>query len=191
MGVTPVGSHFIGRIESLPTDSARSWVRDVFVLHVIGDVLYILMTVRTLARFVAELAWNLSYQSFIVMTWETDFFSFLCKFETRGWQACFCSSTFWRSEGKETLQDSGDLQRVSWGLIQWTWNILDTRHHQSLVIETDLRRRALPNTEKLYILVNNKVWKPRVANRKVGLTNGWNYLCCYSQLKIQQKLLYQ
>ena len=56
MGVTPVGSHFIGRIESLPTDSARSWVRDVFVLHVIGDVLYILMTVRTLARFVAELA---------------------------------------------------------------------------------------------------------------------------------------
>ena len=50
-----MGSHFVGRIESLSTDGAGRGVGDVFVLHVVGDVLDSLETVGTLARGVDKL----------------------------------------------------------------------------------------------------------------------------------------
>ena len=50
-----MGSHFVGGIESLSTDGAGRGVGDVFVLHVVGDVLDSLETVGTLARGVDKL----------------------------------------------------------------------------------------------------------------------------------------
>ena len=44
-----MSSHFVGRVESFPTDGAGRGVGDVFVLHVVGDVLHNLETVGTLA----------------------------------------------------------------------------------------------------------------------------------------------
>ena len=55
MRITPVGSHFVGGVESLPADGAGCGVGDVFVLHVVGDVLDSLETVGTLARGVDKL----------------------------------------------------------------------------------------------------------------------------------------
>ena len=56
MSITPMGSHFVGRVEGLSTDGAGSRVGDVFVLDVVGDVLDSLETVGTLARGVDKLA---------------------------------------------------------------------------------------------------------------------------------------
>ena len=56
--ITPVGSHFVGWVESLATDGAGRGVGDVFVLHVVGDVLDSLETVGTLTRGVDKLTWN-------------------------------------------------------------------------------------------------------------------------------------
>ena len=44
-----MSSHFVDGVESLPTDGAGRGVGDVFVLHVVGDVLHNLETVGTLA----------------------------------------------------------------------------------------------------------------------------------------------
>ena len=55
MSITPMGAHFVGRVESLPTDGAGCGVGDVFVLDVVGDVLDSLETVGTLARGVDKL----------------------------------------------------------------------------------------------------------------------------------------
>ena len=50
MSITPVGAHFVGGVEGLSTDGTGRGVGDVFVLHVVGDVLDSLETVGTLAR---------------------------------------------------------------------------------------------------------------------------------------------
>ena len=55
MRITPVGSHFVGGIESLSTDGAGRGVGEVFVLHVVGDVLDSLEAVGTLTGGVDEL----------------------------------------------------------------------------------------------------------------------------------------